>query len=90
MITNIDHNYEKLNTPSCEQGITVTDVKIGNYCFVGMNAKIFPGVTIGDNVIVGANSIVTHDIPSYSVVVGAPAKIIKKYDFDKKHWIKVE
>lgn len=90
MITNIDHDYNQINKNVLQQGLTVNDVKIGNYCFVGMNAKIFPGVTIGDNVIIGANSIVTHDIPSYSVAVGQPAKIIKKYDFDKKEWRKCE
>ena len=89
MVTNIDHDYRELNKNVLRQKIIVSDVKIGNYCFVGMNAKIFPGVTIGDNAIIGANSVVTHDVPSFSVVAGAPARIIKRYDFGKKEWVSI-
>lgn len=88
-ITDCSHSYEKIDEKVLNQKLVVKDVKIGDNCFVGMDVKIFPGVTIGDNVIIGANSIVTHDIPSYSVVVGCPAKVIKKYDFEKKEWVKV-
>jgi len=44
---------------------------------------------IGHNCVIGANSVVTSDIPDYCVAVGIPAKVIKKYDFKKKSWIKV-
>ena len=50
---------------------------IGNNVWIGDKATILGGVTIGDNVIVAANAVVTHDIPSNSVVAGVPAKIIK-------------
>ena len=49
-------------------------VKIGNNVFIGMNATILKGVTIGNNSIIGAGSIVTHDIPANCVAVGNPAK----------------
>ena len=52
------------------------EVKIGNNCFIGLGAVILPGVTIEDNVIIGSGSIVTHDIPSNTVVAGNPAKVI--------------
>lgn len=55
-------------------------VVIGNNCFIGNGAKIMPGVTIGDNVIVGLCSIVTKDVPSNSVVAGIPAKVICTID----------
>ncbi len=55
-------------------------IRIGNNCFIGMHAIILPGVTIGDNSIVGAGSVVTHDVPSNSVVAGNPAKVIKTVD----------
>ena len=89
MITSIDHDYLFIGKKVHEQDLIVSDVKIGNYCFIGMDVKVFPGVTIGDNVIVGANSIVMNDIPSYSVCVGVPAKVIKKYNFHTKQWEKV-
>lgn len=89
MITNIDHAYTEINKNILLQPLIIRNVKIGNNCFIGMDAKIFPGVTIGDNVIVGANSIVMKDVPSYSVVVGNPARVIKKYDFETNQWVKV-
>ncbi|UKA22769.1 hypothetical protein IHC92_04280 [Photobacterium damselae subsp. damselae] len=48
-----------------------------------------PGVSIGKYCIIGARSVVTKDIPDYCVAAGNPAKIIKKYDFELKEWIKV-
>mgnify|MGYP001166207378 CR=1 FL=1 len=60
-------------------------INIGDRVFVGMNAIIMPGVTIGNNVIVGAGSIVTKDVPSNSVIGGNPAKIIISYsDYEEK------
>ena len=50
---------------------------IGRNCVIGLNAIILPGVTIGDEVVVGAGSIVTKDIPNNSIAVGNPARVIK-------------
>lgn len=55
-------------------------IKIGDNCWIGANAVICPGVTIGDNVVVAAGSIVNKDIPSDCVVAGNPAKIIKRLE----------
>lgn len=54
------------------------EVTIGNDCWIGGHTVIMPGVTIGDGVTVGASSVVTKDIPSFSVAVGSPAKVIKR------------
>lgn len=60
-------------------------VIIGNNCFIGYGALILPGVKIGNNVIVAAGSIVTHDIPSNTIVAGCPAKVINTIsDYKKK------
>ena len=53
------------------------DVVIGNDVWIGMNATILPGVRIGDGAVIGANSLVTRDVPAYSIVAGNPAKIIR-------------
>ena len=53
-------------------------VTIGNNCWIGGSVTILPGVTIGDNVTIGAGSVVTKDIPSNSVAVGNPCKVIKQ------------
>lgn len=63
-------------------------VKIGSQSFIGMGARIFPGVTIGKHCVIGANAVVTHDIPDYCVAAGMPARVIKRYDFEKGEWVK--
>ncbi|GAK38226.1 maltose O-acetyltransferase [Bacteroides graminisolvens DSM 19988 = JCM 15093] len=55
-------------------------VKIGDWCYIGNNALIMPGVTIGDNVLVSSGSVVTKSIPSNMVVAGNPARIICSID----------
>ncbi|KAG1053811.1 hypothetical protein G6F43_004131 [Rhizopus delemar] len=53
------------------------EIKIGDDCWIGGCVVICPGVTIGNGVTIGAGSIVTKDIPDYSLAVGSPAKVIK-------------
>ena len=64
-------------------------VIIGNNVWIGEGAAILSGVKIGEGSIIGTNSVVLKDIPPNSIAVGSPAKVIKKYDFDKKEWIKI-
>ena len=59
------------------------DTVIGNDVWIGQNATVLPGVHIGDGAIVGANSVVSKDVPPYAVVVGNPA-VVKKYRFDEE------
>lgn len=56
------------------------EVTIGSDCWIGGNTVIMPGVTIGDGVTVGASSVVTRDIASYSIAVGSPARVMKKIE----------
>lgn len=56
------------------------EVRIGNDCWIGGNTIILPGVTIGDGVTIGAGSIVTKSIPSLSIAVGSPARVIKQLE----------
>lgn len=62
------------------------EVKIGNNVWVGENVIILPGIEIGDGCIIGANSVVTKNIPSESIVAGIPAKIIKKWNNKTEKW----
>lgn len=55
-------------------------ITVGNNVYIGVRTLILPGVSIGDNCIIGAGSIVTKDIPPNSVAVGAPAKVVKSMD----------
>lgn len=64
------------------------DTYIGEKCFIGVNSIIMCGVAIGDNVIVGAGSVVTKDVPAHCMVVGNPARIIKE-GIDTGKWGKM-
>jgi acetyltransferase-like isoleucine patch superfamily enzyme len=48
------------------------------------------GASVGKHCVIGANAVVTHDIPDYSVAVGIPARVIKRYNFETQQWEKVE
>lgn len=56
------------------------EVHIGSDCWIGGNTVIMPGVTIGEGVTVGASSVVTRDVPSFSIAVGSPARVVKKVE----------
>lgn len=72
-------SVEEANIPPIKRHLTSKgEIKIGRNVWIGDKVSIFGGVTIGDNVIIGAGSIVTHDIPSNSMAAGAPAKIVKE------------
>ena len=64
-------------------------VIIGEGSWLGTNVVVVGKVSIGKHCVIGANSVVTKDIPDYSVAAGIPAKVIKKYDFEKKEWVRV-
>ena len=70
--------YSKLENADCIDKFG--RITIGNNVHVGTNATIMPGVTIGDNVIIGCMAVVTRDIPSNSVAVGVPARVIETVD----------
>ena len=53
-------------------------IHIGNNCWLGTGVLVMPGITIGDNVIIGAGSVVTRDIPPYSLAAGNPCRVIRK------------
>lgn len=62
------------------------EVIIGDNCFIGMRVSVLPGVSLGNNCIVGAHSVVTKSFPPFTMLAGIPAKVIKKYNFDTNQW----
>ncbi len=80
------HNYHDIKTNWREQGFSVSPVILEDNVWVGANCVVLPGVTIGRNSIVGAGSVVTKNIPPYSLAVGNPARVIKCYMHDTHRW----
>lgn len=77
------NTFEELETPPNERKITYKgSVNIEENVWTGRNVCIMPGVSIGKGSIIGANAVVTHDIPPYSIAVGAPARIIRNVKKD--------
>lgn len=64
-------------------------VKIGNNSWIGEGSIIMPGVVIGEGCIIGAHSVVNKSIPAWTIAVGSPAKVIKKWNKDKQRWVKI-
>lgn len=78
VVTALNHNFTDCTKRIDEQGISTKEVTIGNDVWIGANATILPGVTIGRHCVVAAGSVVTKDVPDYTVVGGVPARIMKK------------
>lgn len=78
-ITDQNHGYADLDAPISRQMPTERAVSIGDGCWLGHGSVILPGARIGRNVVIGANSVVTGEIPDYSVAVGAPARVIRRF-----------
>ena len=77
-ISDHSHAFSDPELPVKEQGVTkVAAVYIGEGAWIGHEAVICPGVTIGRNSVIGANSVVNESVPDYCVAVGAPARVVK-------------
>ena len=91
-ITSITHKYDDISRPILSQGAIKINKKnrgfleIGDGSWIGIHCVLIGDIKIGKNCVIGANSVVTKDIPDYCVVCGNPAQIIKKYNFDTGKW----
>ena len=89
VMSGLNHNYTDISTPIHKQGVSVAPIVIEDECWIGANSVITAGVTIGKHCVVAAGAVVTKNIPPYSVAVGNPARIIKRYDSTSNDWVKV-
>ncbi len=76
MLIDFDHGVTEVERPIRAQGIYKRDVRVGSNNWIGYGACILRGATVGDNCVIGANTVVTKDVKSNSVVAGAPAKLV--------------
>jgi acetyltransferase-like isoleucine patch superfamily enzyme len=77
-VTALNHNFNDTNKRIDEQGVSTNPVTIEDDVWIGANAVILPGVTIGNHSVVAAGAVVTKDVPPHSLVAGVPAKVIKQ------------
>lgn len=86
-ITDSEHEYREIKKGSIlNQKLITGETIIDEEAFLGIGVRIIKAVHIGKHAVIGANSVVTKDIPAYSVAVGNPAKVIKQYNFDTEQW----
>lgn len=79
-----NHKFDRTDVPMMEQGFEdERPVYIGDDVWIGDRVTILPGVHIGDGCVIGAGSVVTRDVPSYSVVAGAPARVLRSRSAEK-------
>jgi len=93
-----DHNHgsygklgkhdNPLTTIPRDRELSYSPVLIQDSVWIGESVTILPGVTIGTGSIIGCMSVVTHDIPAFSVAAGIPARVIKSYNFDTSEWVR--
>lgn len=83
-----DNQSHPLTSP-IDRDLFSKEVKIGSNVWIGEFVSILPGVTIGNGSIIGSTSVVTKDIPEFSIAVGSPAKVIKTFDNNSNKWVNI-
>lgn len=78
-----DHRFDDSTRPIRDQGAVVARVAIGSDVWVGAKCTVTRGVQIGDHAVVGANSVVTGNVPAWAVAVGAPARVVRFRSLDQ-------
>jgi acetyltransferase-like isoleucine patch superfamily enzyme len=89
VISGLNHGYEDVTKPPRLQKVVTKQITIEDNVWIGANCVVTAGVTIGKHAVIGAGSVITKDIPEFSVAVGNPARVIKKYNFQTRSWQKV-
>ena len=89
VVSGLNHGYEDVSMPPRVQKVVTKQITINDNVWIGANCVVTAGVTIGKHAVIGAGSVITKDIPEYSVAVGNPARVIKKYNFKTSSWEKV-
>lgn len=91
LIVDHSHNIDDLSVSPVKSGVNnVQSVEVGKNTWIGANVVIVPGASIGEGSVVAANSLVNKSFPPFTMIAGAPAKAVKKYNQSKKTWEKLK
>lgn len=90
VMSGLNHGYEDINLSIHNQPVTTAQINIEDEAWIGANSVIVAGITVGKHAIVAAGSVVTKDVPAYSIVAGNPAKLLKQYNPETKNWERVK
>ena len=88
-ITNT-HNYQDIHRPIVVQAGSQHPISVGDGCWIGVNAVLLDGTTLGKNCVVAAGAVVKGQYPDFCVLAGVPARIIKQYDPSSESWVRVK
>ncbi|OFY09138.1 MAG: acetyltransferase [Bacteroidetes bacterium GWE2_42_24] len=86
VLSGLNHSYQDITIPIHKQGVSRQEITVEDEVWIGANCVVVAGVTIGKHSVIAAGSVVTKDVPPYSVVVGNPGRVIKQYSFDSNKW----
>jgi acetyltransferase-like isoleucine patch superfamily enzyme len=89
VMSGLNHGYEDISIAPRSQKCTISEIHIEDDCWIGANVVITAGVTIGKHCVIAAGSVVTKNIPEFSIAAGNPAKVIKHYNSKTAQWEKV-
>jgi acetyltransferase-like isoleucine patch superfamily enzyme len=85
----LNHEYRDVTQPIHSQNVTTSKITVGAGSWIAANVVLTAGITIGNHCVIAAGSVVTKDIPPYTVAAGNPAKPLKQYDDTLKEWVRV-
>lgn len=86
----LNHTYEDITMPIADQKVTTSLITIEDEVWIGANAVITAGVTVGKHSVVAGGSVVTKDVPPYSIVGGNPAKLLKQFNKKSGKWERIK
>lgn len=87
-LSGLNHGYQDVHLPIRDQKCTTAQITVEDDCWIGANCVITAGVTIGRHAVIAAGSVVTSDVPPFSVVGGNPARLLRKYNDATGEWEK--
>jgi len=89
VMSGLNHGYEDIHLPPHNQPVSKKRITLEDEVWIGANAVVVAGVTIGKHAVIAAGSVVTKNVPAYSVAAGNPAKIIKQYNTETEKWERI-